>query len=108
VTRRRAGLKTRPQPALGRRVVTEAARRHCVHTHMIRTVTGPEWLFSMAKSHLKLVSPTTKNRTVTPTRPPNAELSSREYLTDASWAHRWGHRDATMVLLCYRHGFRAS
>ena len=38
----------------------------------------------MAKSHLKLVSPTTVNRTVaTPLRRPNAELRTREYLTDA-------------------------
>ena len=28
----------------------------------------------MAKSHLKLVAPATKNRTVTPKRPPNADL----------------------------------
>jgi integrase len=86
------------------------------HTHDTNSHRGPEWLFSMAKSHLKLVSPTTKNRTVTPTRPPNAELRSREYLTDAevgrlmkaAAGNRWGHRDATMVLVCYRHGFRAS
>jgi integrase len=70
----------------------------------------------MAKSRLKLVSPTTENRTVTPTRLPNAELRSREYLTDAEIGrlmkaaanNRWGHRDATMILVCYRHGFRAS
>ena len=38
----------------------------------------------MAKSHLKLVAPTTENRTVAmPTRKPNAELRTREYLTDA-------------------------
>ena len=38
----------------------------------------------MAKSHLKLVAPTTENRTVaTPLRRPNAELRTREYLTDA-------------------------
>jgi integrase len=71
----------------------------------------------MAKSHLKLVSPDTENRTVaTPLRRPNAELRTREYLTDAeverltdaAKANRYGHRDATMVLLCYRHGLRAS
>ena len=71
----------------------------------------------MAKSHLKLVSPTTVNRTVaTPLRRPNAELRTREYLTDAevaklteaAKANRYGHRDATMVLLAYRHGLRAS
>jgi integrase len=70
----------------------------------------------MAKSHLKLVVPTTENRTVaTPLRRPNAELRTREYLTDreveqltdAAKANRYGHRDATMILLAYRHGLRA-
>jgi len=70
----------------------------------------------MAKSHLKLVTPTTKKRTVTPLRLPNAELRTREYLTDAEVGRlqkaagndRWGHRDATMILVAYRHGFRVS
>jgi integrase len=71
----------------------------------------------MAKSHLKLVSPATEKRTVaTPLRRPNAELRTREYLTDAEVAklieaakdNRHGQRDATMVLLAYRHGFRAA
>src|ERR1019366_8160020 len=71
----------------------------------------------MAKTHLKLVSPTTEKRTVaTPLRRPNAELRTREYLTDAEVErltdaakdNRYGHRDATMVLLAYRHGFRSS
>jgi integrase len=71
----------------------------------------------MTNSHLKLVSPATENRTVaTPLRRPNAELRTREYLTDAevanlieaAKANRYGHRDATMVLLAYRHGLRAS
>ena len=35
----------------------------------------------MAKSKLRLVSPTTVNRTVVPTRRPNAELRTREHLT---------------------------
>src|SRR5215472_3114368 len=68
----------------------------------------------MIKAHLKLVTPTIVNRTVTPTRPPNADLRTREYLTetevqrlmDAARKNRWGHRDATMILLAYRHGFR--
>ena len=58
------------------------------------------------KSHLKLVTPN-KNRTVTPKRKPNADLRTREYLTDrevemlseAAKTNRWGHRDATMVLV---------
>jgi integrase len=71
----------------------------------------------MAKSPLKLVTPTTEKRTVaTPRRRPNAELRTREYLTDAEVAqlmkavgnNRYGHRDATMILVAYRHGFRAS
>jgi integrase len=69
----------------------------------------------MAKSHLKLVSPATENRTVAmPLRRPNAELRTREYLTDAEVErltdvakdNRYGHRDATMILVAYRHGFR--
>jgi integrase len=71
----------------------------------------------MAKSHLKLVAPTTEKRTVvTPRRRPNAELRTREYLTDAevenlcdvARGNRYGHRDATMILMSYRHGFRPS
>jgi len=70
----------------------------------------------MAKSHVKLVAPTTKNRTVTPRRPKNGDVRSREYLTDreverlieAAKGNRWGQRDATMILVCYRHGLRAS
>jgi type 1 fimbriae regulatory protein FimB/type 1 fimbriae regulatory protein FimE len=70
----------------------------------------------MAKSHLKLVTPTTVKRTVTPTRLPNSKLRTREHLTEteverlmeAAKGNRWGQRDATMILLGYRHGMRAS
>ena len=70
----------------------------------------------MAKSQLKLVTPTTEKRTVTPRRRPNADLRSREYLTEAeverllkaTKSNRWGHRDGTMILVAYRHGLRAS
>jgi type 1 fimbriae regulatory protein FimB/type 1 fimbriae regulatory protein FimE len=55
-------------------------------------------------------------RTVTPVRKPNAKYRSREHLTerevekliDAAKDNRWGHRDATMVLLAYRHGLRVA
>jgi integrase len=51
-----------------------------------------------------------------PRRKPNAEYRSREHLTEREVGrlievvrgNRWGHRDATMVLLAYRHGLRAS
>jgi type 1 fimbriae regulatory protein FimB/type 1 fimbriae regulatory protein FimE len=70
----------------------------------------------MAKSHLKLVTPATVKRTVTPRRLPNADLRTREHLTEAeverlmnaARKNRWGHRDASMVLVAYRHGLRAS
>jgi len=69
----------------------------------------------MAKSQLKLVTPTTENRTVMPVRRPNADLRTRKYLTDAeverlmktAKGNRWGDRDALMILTAYRHGFRA-
>jgi type 1 fimbriae regulatory protein FimB/type 1 fimbriae regulatory protein FimE len=70
----------------------------------------------MAKRHLRLVPPAIVNRTVRPKRPPNGTLRTREYLTEAeverlmkaTKGNRWGHRDATMVLVAYRHGLRAS
>src|SRR6516165_9803258 len=55
-------------------------------------------------------------RTVTPRRPPNQDLRTREYLTEAeveklmnaARGNRYGHRDATMGLVAYRHGLRAA
>lgn len=68
----------------------------------------------MAKAHLKLVTRAIEKRTVTPRRLPNADLRTREHLTEAeverliatARKNRWGHRDATMILMAYRHGFR--
>jgi integrase len=70
----------------------------------------------MLKAHLKLVTPSIVNRTVMPKRPPNADLRTREHLTEgeverlmqAAKRNRWGHRDATMILVANRHGLRAS
>ena len=81
---------------------------------IVRTVIGTVRAKHMPKAHLKLVTPAIVNRTVMPRRPPNADLRTREHLTeveverlmDAARKNRWGHRDATMVLVAYRHGFR--
>ena len=103
--------------------VTKNSYRHLIrfasvrNSAIIRTVDLAGRRIVMGKSHLKLVRPATVNRTVaTPRRKPNAELRTREYLTDAevaklteaAKANRWGHRDATMVLVAFRHGLRAS
>ena len=66
-------------------------------------------------AHLRLITPNNENRSV-PVRPPNSELRTREYLTPkeveklikAAKDGRWGHRDATLVLVAFRHGLRAS
>jgi integrase len=55
-------------------------------------------------------------RTVAPTRRPNAQLRTREHLTpgeiealvEAAKANRHGHRDATIILVAFRHGLRAA
>ena len=70
----------------------------------------------MAKSHLELATPTEANQTVARARRPGAELQTREHLTPdevellvaAAKANRHGHRDATMILVAFRHGLRAA
>jgi len=67
----------------------------------------------MANPHLKLVAPAGKVPTVaTPRRRRNAEYRTREHLTEAEVERlieaTTSHRDATMVLLAFRHGLRAA
>src|SRR5882757_7473708 len=70
----------------------------------------------MAKSHLELATPTEADQTVVPAQRPSAELQTREHLTpgevemlvEAAKANRHGHRDATMILVAFRHGLRAA
>ena len=64
--------------------------------------------------NLRLVEANNIYRKV-PTRKPNAEMRTREYLTPAEVEKliaaaklgRHGHRDATLILVAFRHGLRA-
>ena len=79
------------------------------------------------KPKLRIIAPATQKRTVLPagskalatimpTRQANATYRTREHLTaaeiekliKAAGKNRWGHRDATMILVAYRHGLRVS
>ena len=70
----------------------------------------------MARTHLQLVAPTAVKQTVGPRRRPNADYRSREHLTEteieklimAAKGNRYGHRDATMILVAFRHGLRVA
>lgn len=69
----------------------------------------------MKTQHPVLITPRAVNGTVPPKRKRNSASRSREYLTDAevnrlieaAGENRHGHRDATMILIAYRHGMRA-
>ena len=68
------------------------------------------------KTVLTIVPPRSEIRKVTPRRPKNAEVRTREYLTEKEVErlikgcedNRRPHRDQTMILLAFRHGLRAS
>jgi integrase len=70
----------------------------------------------MTKRALKILPPSTIKRKVTPRWPKNAEVRTREYLTEREVERlvegcgggRWPHRDQTMILFAFRHGLRAS
>src|SRR5260370_42291559 len=73
-------------------------------------------MISSEKSALPVDPPTEVFRTVAPRRRPNAQLRTREHLTggevdaliEAAKGNRYGHRDATMILVAFRHGLRAA
>jgi site-specific recombinase XerD len=67
----------------------------------------------------KRSAPSTNNGTVPPKRRANGEVRTREHLTEAEVTRlitrargddkrRYGHRDATMILVAFRHALRVS
>jgi len=72
---------------------------------------------SKTKSSKQRHAPNTVNGTVPPRRVENTKLRPREYLTVKEVAKlidgardrgRYGHRDATMILVAYRYGLRVA
>src|SRR5262249_15546661 len=65
------------------------------------------WRDTVANLDLAREAPTAANVTV---KAPRAYLTEREVevFVDAARENRWGRRDATAILLAYRHGLRAS
>ena len=70
----------------------------------------------MTKPRLRLVTPTTEKSNSQSASAKEWRLRTREHLTtdeverliEAAKNNRYGHRDALMVLLAFRHGLRAS
>src|SRR5829696_7490536 len=70
----------------------------------------------MSSNTARAPMPTPQNGTVPPRPVPHAERRPREYLTPkeadrlitAARQNRYGHRDAAMILIAYRHGLRVS
>ena len=103
----------------GKRVIlcagTLSALTNCYSLPVLPPVQLSQTGFSMANVQLSLVTPPGVKRTVMPRRIKNAELRTREHLTEkeverlmkAASDNRYGHRDATMILVAFRHGLRA-
>src|SRR5215470_2283266 len=73
------------------------------------TVVRPKGAKVMENTHVEQCASKAVNVTVRSGRP-REYLTEREIdrLIEAAKGNRWGHRDATAILLAYRHGLRAS
>src|SRR5262249_40173359 len=89
---------------------------HCSHNASYSISSRQFSGISPMKAASRKRAPTTVKRTVRRGRRPNRYYRTREYLTEkeverlmkAAGRNRYGHRDATMILLAFRHGLRAS
>jgi len=85
---------------------------------LLGTVTSTNHMKKLAKTRTRRARPTLLNGTVPPRRGRNRDARTREYLTpkeverliDAARdrGRRYGLRDATMILVAFRHGLRVS
>src|SRR5580704_15320543 len=84
---------------------------------LLGTVMKSATRIAKVKSPKRRSPPTTVNGTVPPRRVENTKRRPREYLTvkevgklvdGARERGRYGHRDATMILVAYRHGLRVA
>jgi type 1 fimbriae regulatory protein FimB/type 1 fimbriae regulatory protein FimE len=91
-------------------------RGYCSYNAPYDTNYGRFSVIFPMKAASRVRTPTTVKRTVRRGRRPNTYYRTREYLTEkeverlmkAAGRNRYGHRDATMILLAFRHGLRAS
>jgi integrase len=103
-----------------RREIAEERLRHSQKMDILGAVDQGKAAKPMRKSNLKLVTPGTVFGAVPeagpPRKRPNAEVRSREYLTEgeverlikAAGDNRHAHRDAAMMLVTFRHGLRTA
>jgi site-specific recombinase XerD len=75
---------------------------------ILSLVKNTEARFDVAKAASHDTTPNTVNSPVEPTRQYLTEREVEKLISTARKSSRYGHRDATMILLAYRHGFRAS
>jgi type 1 fimbriae regulatory protein FimE len=61
----------------------------------------------MAKAQVEADAPTTVNSSVRKTRKYLTPAEVERLMAAARKSGRYGHRDATMILLAFRHGLRA-
>jgi integrase len=72
------------------------------------SVSNPGWGISMAFAVDGAPAPNTVNSSVSRTREYLTAKEVEDLMATARKSSRYGHRDATMILIAYRHGLRAS
>lgn len=103
---------------LARKILNEVVDINIVHDHKHSILQPARNFIRLYRARFSAnPAPIPQNGKVPPRRVPNADVRSREYLTPAETdalmqaarkVGRHGHRDTTLILIAYRHGFRVS